>query len=173
MKKLLACLILTLSLSGCYKNGDSNVVRSLANDALTPLFKPDYFLFGGIIPCMCNSIHSAYYFLHADSLYLDGLDTEKLTFPTSHRLADSFYAFAKPLVTTFPQYLLNHPNTTIGCDTCGYVAPIGGITMINIVAVTGTDTIRWNVSTDTASLPADIKQYMALMNNVFLKDLKP
>lgn len=125
-----------------------------------PAFKPDNFLFGKYrTKCLCNMVGVTFYLANNDHLYRELLLSN--LFSKTNPMPDSEYALVKPFVDYFPSYLLAHPGTTIGCTSCD------NSDHLTIMTVNGADTLKWNISLDTASMPADIKPYMQQLNQVW------
>lgn len=122
----------------------------------TSNFHPDYFIFGkDQSMCeMCNIVGISYYMINDKKLYSEYIPGQM--FSTANAMPDSDYQKVQPLIDQFPAYFLSHTNATIGGTAGGGV---GG--PMNIIAIMGTDTLKWYVNTNVDSLPAEIKPYMS------------
>lgn len=147
MKQYIILFLAVLTLSAaCKKNHGQNP---------GPDFHPDYFIFGkDQSMCeMCNIVGISYYMVNDHKLYSEYIPGQ--LFSTANEMADSNYLKVQPLIDQFPAYFLSHTNSFLGSDTTGGV---GGT--MNIIAVTGTDTLRWQVSANEGTLPTEIQPYM-------------
>lgn len=116
MKKLLALIFIIACIAGCKK--DSNTVK-LQGD----------FSFGVAYGfCVGNCAH--FYTVKNGQLYGDNMDrfNGELSFNDTP-LPNDKYEIAKPLMDSFPQFLLNHSDTTLGCPDC----TDGGLAYIEII----------------------------------------
>ena len=72
----------------------------------------------------------------------------------STALNNEKYLIAKPLIDSFPAYLINNPDTTFGCPDCFDQ----GLLYIELKS---NDGIRyWNIVMDENSQPAEIRDYV-------------
>jgi hypothetical protein len=120
-------------------------------------FHPDYFVFGkNHLNCICNMIGISYYMMNDGKVYPEFL-TDQL-FSKNTAMPDSDYIKVQPLIDQLPDYLLEHPNLSVGCTNC--TEDVG---VLNIIAVTGADTVVWHINPDTTALPVEIRPYINLM----------
>jgi|GEM_PF-2945440 len=172
MKNLATICLLALTLTSCTKK--TATINSFGNDGIpAPVLVSNQFVFGEYDrPHMSNNI-PPYTFCFFDTTRVFSqtryfTDTVRLNtmlntsandlFDSSIQMPNTAYVLVKPFVTGFPQYLLAHPNATIG------VTQNVPTKLLYIATVNGLDTTRWNINTDTTKLPAEIRVYTAQMH---------
>jgi hypothetical protein len=75
------------------------------------------------------------------------------------------YELANALLTNFPQYLVDHPNQTLGCPDC---ADQGGI---HLYYTKGNQQFFWHIDTFVDNQPVEIRDYINQVKDV-IADLK-
>lgn len=110
----------------------------------------------GVSYGFCAGDCAHFYRLKDGELFADNMDRftgDNYVF-NSTTLTNEKYQKAKELFDSFPQYLMEHPNETIGCPDC---ADQGGFHLLRIIQG---DTIHWHIDTNSGSQPAEIREYM-------------
>lgn len=157
MKQCMILLLAAITLStACKKDNHGPKPDPTTN------FHPDYFIFGkDQSMCeMCDIVGISYYMVNDHKLYSEYIPNQ--LFSTANEMPDSDYQKVQQLIDQFPAYFLNHPNTTIG----------GVGDQMNIIAITGTDTLKWYVNTDMVARPTEIEPYMNQLMNTW-QGLRP
>ena len=149
MKNLLITCIAFLVLASCKKEQQKGLPPGT-----------DSFSFG-FAAGFCVGDCTRFYEVTGSKIFPDdmGLLIRPLKFKTMP-LDNNKYLFSKPLLENFPAYLLNNPNSTIGCPDCSDQ----GALYIEIKQ--GAVTTFWNIDTNENTQPEEIRTYMSQLRNV-------
>ncbi len=150
MKKLLCCCLISVLFITCKKE----------NETQTSPVKYLSFVFGtNYNYCVSNC---ARLFLLAEEKIYPGV-TNRLTTPfqfSNTPLSNDKYLLTKELTEKFPNYLLEHPNSTIGCPDCTDQG-----TIIIEMMHSGVKQ-SWQIDTDLTKLPAEIRSYVSRLMEI-------
>lgn len=113
-----------------------------------------YFIFGKAYG-ECGGNCATFFNIQGDKLYADDMQYYTGTFAfQSSALPNSKYETANVLRDSFPSYLASNPNKTFGCPDCH---DQGGIYIKRCV---NGQNQYWNIDTDTAEQPIEIRAYV-------------
>lgn len=149
MKNMLLIFALFLFLVSC-KDKDNTSEPS----------QTEYFIFGtGFGKCVGNCSH--FFQINNGKIYPDDMLSAYTQMKFSITpLSNDKYLLAKSLLDSLPQYLINNPNTTIGCPDCADQGKIYIELKSNGVI------INWNIDTDSNIYPKEIQSYIAKLKKI-------
>jgi hypothetical protein len=143
MKQLIVFLSILLAFSNCKKDKSSTVALNT-----------DYFAFGTAYG-FCAGNCATFFLIKENVLYPDSMD--KLTSPllfNNKPMSEEKLILASKLKDNFPKYLLDNPNSVIGCPDCH---DQGGIYIE--LRKEGT-LLKWSIDTDSSQQPIVIRSYI-------------
>lgn len=150
MKPIVAVFLIGLLFTACRK------------DQLEAPCGPDYdsFLFG-ITYKNCDSNCARLFSIAHDQLFAAAPNNGKQgAIFQPNPLSNDKYLVAKQLTDNLPDYLLEHPNSTLGCPDCtGH-----GAFLIEIY--TDDEKTYWNIDTNISNLPVEIRAYISQLQTV-------
>ena len=148
MKQLLYVSLLLLVFASCKKEK----TQLLAKETSLPLNAAFSF---GVSYGYCVGECAKFYLVTNDQIFPDDMQRiqKPLQFKTS-ALSNDKYLIAKSLIDSFPAFLINNPDTTIGCPDC-YDQGTIYLELKNDEVVN-----YWTIDTDEKSQPAEIKAYI-------------
>ncbi|MDR3679051.1 MAG: hypothetical protein P4L41_03720 [Flavipsychrobacter sp.] len=157
MKKRPIIYLLAFLAASCTKNTAS--LTPIDQGGLVTPFKPTGFFFGEYeySHLSNNFVTWPFYYTDSNKVTKQYRAESSMVYTTPQPIADSAYTIIKPLIDGFPAYLALHPDTSFGCPNCVNER------VLEIVSITGTDTTRWSINTDTTTMPTDVKPYAAKM----------
>lgn len=146
MKPLIILIFLVALFSSCEKNHLS----------------PDVSLIAGEAYGFCAGDCAHFFQINNTNLFRDNVDRYTGDVPTFEAvpLSEANYKLANSLLTSFPQYLLDHTNQTIGCPDC---ADQGGI---HLYYTEGNQQFFWHIDTFVANQPVEIRDYIVEVRGV-------
>lgn len=153
MKPITFLLFTLLLFSSCKKDQTTSI-------------HPSSFIFGWCrcYLCMTPEPSFEYYEIKDGCIYQDSMNNFPGMVPdvfATVPLSNSKYQLAVALINSFPQYLQNNPNQTIGNVNCNTSAAVH-------IEYTENGQIKtWDIDQDTANQPIAIRAYVAQMDSVF------
>lgn len=148
MKQLLYVSLLILVFASCKKEKTQLLTKEAG--------LPESFAFSfGVSHGFCVGECAKFYSITNEQIFPDDMQRlqKPLLFKTT-ALSNEKYLVAKSLLDSFPAFLINNPDTTIGCPDCHDQGAI-------YLEAKGDGVVKtWNIDTDENKQPAEIKAYI-------------
>lgn len=148
-------LIISFLVAGCFgcESTDSNPEKAPSKTAT--------FVFGEAYG-FCAGDCAHFYKLKNNQLFKDKIERFNGTVPDfdPNKLSDDKWEVAKSLISELPDYLLNNPDTTLGCPDC---ADQGGVYLFY---QNENKSLYWNIDTAADRQPPEIRNYILKVRSI-------
>lgn len=154
MKRVIKCLLffaISIAFLSCTKEDDT-------------VSSEGYFIFGEAYGfCIGDCAH--FYKVEGGKLFRDNIERYGVETPTFTETPDeqSNYDLAKPLISSFPNYLPSNANQTFGCPDC---ADQGGY---HLFLQSGSEIQFWHIDTFADNQPEEIRAYVAQLREILIQ----
>jgi hypothetical protein len=148
MKQLFPLLLFLTAVASCNKEPSQQSKKE------TDLASPAFFSFGASYG-FCVGDCANFYLIEKQQIFPDDMKIlQKPLIFKSTALNNEKYLIAKPLIDSFPAYLINNPDTTFGCPDCYDQGAI-------YLELKNEEGVKyWNIDMDEKGQPGEIRDYI-------------